>query len=74
MPKKAREKNLSGIYHIVIRGINWQCIFEDEEDYEKLIETIKRYKEKCGYEIDAYCLLTNHVHLLLKSVKNHLSK
>lgn len=66
MPRKAREKSESGIYHIMMRGINRQCIFEDEEDYEKFIETIRRYKEKCGYEIFAYCLMGNHVHLLLK--------
>jgi len=66
MPRKARGKSESGIYHIMMRGINRQCIFEDEEDHEKFIETIKRYKEKSGYEIYAYCLMSNHVHLLLK--------
>lgn len=66
MPRKAREKSESGIYHVMMRGINRQSIFEDEEDYEKFIETIRRYKEKCGYEIFAYCLMGNHVHLLLK--------
>jgi len=49
----------------MMRGINRQTIFEDEEDYEKFIETIQKYKEKCGYEIFAYCLMSNHVHLLL---------
>ncbi|NLW90996.1 MAG: transposase [Syntrophomonadaceae bacterium] len=66
MPRKARVKSESGIYHIMMRGINRQCIFEEEEDYEKFIETIKRYKEISGYEIYAYCLMSNHVHLLLK--------
>jgi len=65
MPRKARKKSESGIYHIMMRGINRQTIFEDEEDYEKFIETIQKYKEKCGYEIFAYCLMSNHVHLLL---------
>ena len=41
MPRKAREKSQSGIYHIIMRGINRQDIFEDEEDYKKLKQTLK---------------------------------
>lgn len=66
MPRCAREKSESGIYHIIMRGINRQSIFEDEEDYFQYLNTIQRYKEKCGYQIYAYCLMGNHVHLLLK--------
>ncbi|MCR4432114.1 MAG: hypothetical protein NUV45_14015 [Tepidanaerobacteraceae bacterium] len=33
MPRKARKKSESGIYHIIMRGINRQNIFEDDEDY-----------------------------------------
>jgi REP element-mobilizing transposase RayT len=66
MPRKARRKSESGIYHIMMRGINHHNIYEDKEDYEKFIRTLLQYKEKCGYEIYAYCLMSNHVHLLLK--------
>jgi REP element-mobilizing transposase RayT len=66
MPRKAREKSKSGIYHIMMRGINRQCIFEDEEDCTKFLRVLEQYKDKCGYEIYAYCLMGNHVHLLLK--------
>jgi len=66
VPRQAREKSENGIYHIMIRGINRQNIFEDEEDYSNLIQTLERYKEKSGYEIYAYCLMGNHVHLLIK--------
>jgi putative transposase len=34
MPRLPRDRSKSGIYHIVMRGINRQSIFEDEEDYE----------------------------------------
>ncbi|WP_082076253.1 transposase [Pelosinus fermentans] len=40
--------------------------FEEEEDYKQFIETIQKYKWKSGYEIYAYCLMGNHVHLLMK--------
>ena len=43
MPRQAREKSQSGIYHIMLRGINRQTIFEDEEDSLKFLETLKTY-------------------------------
>jgi putative transposase len=66
MSRCAREKSKSGIYHIIIRGINRQSLFEDDEDREKLISILLRYKMICGYSIFAYCLMGNHLHLLLK--------
>jgi REP element-mobilizing transposase RayT len=72
MPRRAREKSSTGIYHVMLRGINKQIIFEDNEDYEKFIEVIKEYKEVCGYEIYAFCLMSNHIHLLIKEGKEDL--
>ena len=66
MPRAAREKSSAGIYHIILRGINRQIIFEDDEDYQKYLETLKTYLEKSGYIIFAYCLMSNHIHLLVK--------
>ncbi len=48
-----------------MRGINRQNIFEETEEYNKFIEIIEKYKEICGYQIYAYCLMNNHIHLLL---------
>ena len=67
MPRKARLKSKSGIYHVMVRGINRQNIFEDQEDYIKFIQVLQKYKEKSGFNIFAYCLMSNHVHLLLKT-------
>ena len=72
MQRASRIRSKSGIYHIIMRGINRQTIFEDEEDYEKFIETLKKYKEICGYELYAYCLMGNHLHILLKEGKELL--
>ncbi len=66
MPRKPREKSSTGVYHVILRGINGQVIFQDNEDYEKFIETIKAYKEVSRYKIYAYCLMSNHIHLLMK--------
>ena len=73
MPRQARRKSVSGIYHIMLRGINQQQIFEDEEDSFRFLETLSKYKEQCGYEIYAYCLMGNHVHILLKEGKENLT-
>ena len=67
MPRQARRKSNSGIYHIMLRGINQQIIFEDDEDRERLIETLVKYREISGYKVYAYCLMGNHFHLLLKT-------
>lgn len=73
MPRTARRKSESGIYHIMLRGINRQQIFEDEEDCRRFLETLSKYKQQCGYEIFAYCLMGNHVHILLKEGKENLT-
>jgi putative transposase len=66
MPRGARKKSNTGIYHVVLRGINKQRIFEDKQDYRKFLEIIKTNKDKSGYIIYAYCLMNNHIHLLIK--------
>ncbi len=65
MPRASRIKSESGIYHIIMRGINRQTLFLDDEDCTKFIQTLQRYREICGYKLFAYCLMGNHVHLLL---------
>lgn len=72
MSRTPRKKSESGIYHIMLRGINQQVIFEDDEDYFKFIETLKKYKAISGYKIFAYCLMSNHIHILLKTEKEDI--
>ena len=50
----------------MLRGINKQIIFEEAEDYQRFLDTVKKYKIVSGYTIYAYCLMNNHVHILLK--------
>ena len=74
MPRQPRKKSNSGIYHVMLRGINKQVIFEDYEDSLKFLETLSKYKEICEYKILAYCIMKNHIHLLLKQEKEELDK
>ncbi len=74
MPRAAREKSQSETYHIMLRGINQQQIFEDEEDYQKFIEIVKTYQAICEYRVYAYCLMGNHIHLLMEFKKEPIEQ
>jgi len=73
MPRTARRKSETNIYHIMIRGINRQNIFVDDEDNEKFINTLAKYRREMEYELYAYCLMGNHIHLLVKEGNEVLS-
>jgi putative transposase len=44
LPRYVRDISKNGIYHFILRGINRQVIFEDDEDIQRLLETIVRFK------------------------------
>lgn len=73
MPRRARERSRSGIYHVMLRGANKQEIFHDDEDCLKFLDTILKYKMKIKMSVYAWCLMNNHVHLLLKEGNEDLS-
>lgn len=65
MPRKKRKISSTGIYHIVIKGTNSQLLFEERKDYLKYLDILEYQKSLCDYKIYAYCLMSNHVHLLI---------
>lgn len=72
VPRAGRQKSKTGIYHIILRGINKQTIFEDKEDSKKFLHLLLKYKEIGGYKIFGYCLMGNHLHLLIKEEEEDL--
>lgn len=74
MPRKPRMKSNTKVYHVIIRGNAKQDIFYDKQDYIKFINEIINSKEKYGYELYEYCLMTNHVHLIIYDKNENLSK
>jgi len=66
MPRTARKISETGVYHVVIRGINRQLLFEEADDYEQFLTILAAVKALSGYRLFAYCLMSNHVHLLVK--------
>jgi REP element-mobilizing transposase RayT len=67
-------KSSTGLYHIVMRGINRQHIFDEESDYEKFLNILSLVRELSGIKLYAYCLMSNHFHLLIKEGDEPLSR
>ncbi len=67
MPRAKRVESETGIYHVLLSGINKQTIFKDEEDNEQFLVTVNQFKKQSGYQLLAYCLMGNHIHLLMKT-------
>lgn len=74
MPRIAREYSEIRVYHITIRGIDKQNIFFEEKDKYKFLKIVEDLKNKYNYEIYAYCLMDNHVHLVIFDKEQQLSK
>ncbi len=74
MPRKERLKSKTGIYHALVRGIGQQRIFEQAEDYLQFLDILFETKKRSGFVLYAYCLMGNHVHLLLKEGPEPISQ
>lgn len=72
MARCPRKKSYTKIYHIIIRGINKQDIFLDNQDLRKFRKEIKRVNEKYQFEIYAYAFMSNHVHLIINDKNENL--
>ena len=67
MTRPSRKSMLSEINHIMLRGIGHMDLFTDESDYQFFLSTLARLMDKTEITIYSYCLMSNHVHLLLKA-------
>lgn len=67
MSRRARGVSGSGIYHVMLRGVNRDVIFLEDEDRERFLFALKAARDASEYKILAYCLMDNHVHLVLRS-------
>ena len=66
MPRIARKKSGSNIYHVMIRGINRQNIFEEDDDRLCFMKILSHCKEISGFRLYAFVLMSNHIHLLIE--------
>lgn len=72
MPRSARKHCESNIYHIFIRGVGRQLVFEDDQDREMFLEQMSRFlRGEC--RLLAWVLMDNHVHLLIRGSMEAIS-
>ena len=66
MARKLRVEVEGGLYHVITRGNDRQDIFHSTDDYLKFLSLLARHKDKSAFYLYAYCLMTNHIHLLIE--------
>ena len=73
MPRVSRQQSESGFYHVILRGNGKQLLFEDDADRLHFLELLSEKTTSDGIAVIAWCLMSNHVHLLLDDPDNLLS-
>lgn len=72
MPRQLRLEYAGAIYHIMNRGNRRQNIFKDNQDRERFLATLGEACEKTGWQVDAWCLMSNHFHLVMETPQANL--
>jgi putative transposase len=62
------------LYHVIVRGNQRQATFLSEGDYAAYLERLATYRQKHGVTVWAFCLMPNHVHMLLETSGSPLAK
>ena len=69
MPRQPRLLLSQSYYHIMARGNNKNIIFKEKEDYAFYLHLILKYKKEHPFNLYHYCLMPNHIHLLIQTNK-----
>jgi REP element-mobilizing transposase RayT len=73
MPRKPRLHYQGALYHVIARGNNRQSVFTLSEDYTAFLRYIRQIKAKKPFLLYAFCLMPNHLHLLIEVKTTPLS-
>src|SRR5574341_498952 len=74
MARPIRIEYPGAVYHVICRGNNRQPIYRDDLDRRRYLEKLSYYCQDKNVDVLAYCLMPNHVHLLLETPQGNLSK
>lgn len=74
MSRPLRVEYSGALHHVTARGNERRAIFRDDVDREAYLELLARYRNRFGFRVHAYCLMTNHVHLAIETSAIPLSR
>ena len=74
MPRTARIKSPNNKYHITVKSLREFDLFKKDEDKIKYLSLIKKYQLKYAFKVYAYCLMSNHAHLIIDTAGADISK
>jgi REP element-mobilizing transposase RayT len=74
MPRKPRLEYPGAIYHVMSRANGKRNIFETDADRRDFVKTLAEACEKTGFEVQAYCLMRNHFHLVVETPNGNLAR
>ncbi len=72
MARKLRVQYPGAIYHLMNHGDRREPIFKDDADRRRWVETLEECCAKTDWQVHAYCLMSNHFHLVLETPKANL--
>ncbi|MBI4660250.1 MAG: transposase, partial [Verrucomicrobia bacterium] len=72
MPRPLRVEFAGAIYHLMNRGDRREPIFLDDDDRQTFLNTLGEACEKTGWQVHAYCLMSNHFHLVAETPQPNL--
>lgn len=73
MPRHQRILSKTGTYHVMMRGNERKNLFLDKEDRQRFLETLFAKKKEAGFSLFAFCLMDNHVHLVIQEGQESLA-
>lgn len=73
MPQPPRLQSDEVLYHLTTRGVDRRAIFLDDEDRRFFLRLLARIVRVDGFVVHAYCLMPNHVHLLVETPRANLA-
>jgi len=74
MARPLRIEFAGAFYHLTSRGDRREAIYEDVVDRRQFLDTVAEVVERYNWVCHAYCLMTNHYHLVVETVEGNLSQ
>ena len=72
MARQLRVEYPGAVYHVMLRGNNFQSIYETDTDRRRFLQTLEEVCEQTGWRVHAFVMMSNHYHLLLETPEANL--